>query len=314
MKLYINHLRGSKLFEARQADKSAKIFNMIFGQSDAYTGAFAVLSSAGFLSNLFLLICMIKDPLHVFRNPSSYLIANLAIGDLESCAGQLIVQALSLIGHVDTATAAFNNGITFFGPDLSLMSLLALAVERHMCITRPILYRMNFTTSKIASLLALMWFLHISRIVAIIYCIPRGIIELKDVKKYTLSLYAVCVFFSFVGNISTLRHMKRNGTQSRALREGSGNESQATNTGRAQRKFVVTMVIVTSCMAVTIVPFTVLMFVSNIHAVSLPPAAIETVKITYFMNFVINPAMYFWRMSRYRKSIIAVLCWKKLSI
>ena len=248
---------------------------MIFGQSDAYTGAFAVLSLAGFLFNLILLICMIKDPLHVFRNPSSYLIANLAIGDLESCAGQLIVQALPLIGHVDTATAAFNNGITFFGPDLSLMSLLALAVERHMCITRPILYRVNFTTSKIASLLAVLWLLHVSRIVAIIYCIPKGIVELKDVKKYNLSLYAVCVFFSFVGNISTLRHMKRNGTQSRALREGSGNESQDTSTGRAHRKFVVTMVIVTSCMAVTIVPFTVLMFVSNIQAVSLPPAAID---------------------------------------
>lgn len=287
---------------------------MIFGQSDAYTISFAILSLAGFVCNLLLVICMVKDPLNVFRNPSSYLIANLAIGDIESCAGQLVVQTLSLFGHVDTAMVAFNNGLTFFGPDLSLMCLLSLAGERYLCITRPILYRMNFTTSKIASVLAVIWFLHISRIVAINYCIPRGIVGLQDVKKYTLLLYAVCVFFSFVGNVLTLHHMKKNATQSRALREGTGNESQNTGTSRTKRKFVVTMVIVTSCMAVTIVPFTILMFVAEIQDVSLPPEVIETVRITYFINFVINPALYFWRMPRYRKSIIAVLLCKKSSI
>ena len=287
---------------------------MIFGQSDAYTISFAVLSLAGFFCNLALVICMIKDPLHAFRNPSSYLIANLAIGDLESCVGQLVVQTLPLFGHADTAMVAFKNGLTFFGPDLSLMCLLSLAVDRYLCITRPILYRMNFTTSKIASVLAVIWFLHISRIVAINYCIPRGILELQDVKKYTLLLYAICVFFSFIGNSLTLRHVKKNGTQSRALREGIGNESQNAGTSRTQRKFVVTMVIVTSCMAVTIVPFTILMFVAEIQDVLLPPEVIESVRITYFINFVINPALYFWRMPRYRKSIIAVLFCKKPSM
>ena len=289
---------------------------MIFGQSDEYTIIFTVLSFTGFLCNLILLVCMIKDPLHIFRNPSSYLIANLAIGDLESCAGQLIVQGLPVFGYVDTATVAFENGITFFGPDLSLMCLLSLAVERYLCITRPILYRVHFTTAKIASLIGVIWFIHIARITAINYCIPRGIVQLQDVKLYTLLFYAVCILFCLIGNISILCFMKRNDTQSRALHEGTGNQSQTGSTSprtRSQRRFVVTMVIVTSCIVVTIVPFTVLMFLLQIQDVSLPAEVIQTVRMTYFLNFVINPALYFWRMPRYRKSIITVLCCRKPS-
>ena len=258
---------------------------------------------------------MIKDPLHIFKNPSSYLIANLALGDLETCAGQLVVQGLPLIGHVDVAEDAFNNGITFFGPDLSLMCLLSLAVERYLCITKPILYRVHFTTSKIVFLIGSIWFLHISRIAVINYTIPRGIIELRDVKSYTLLLYAICVLFCLIGNISTLCFMKRN--DRRALQEGTGHQSQNTSgspRARSQQKFVITMVIVTSCIVVTVLPFTVLMFLSQFQIVSFPSGVIETIRMTYFVNFVINPALYFWRMPRYRKSIIAVLCCKKLSI
>lgn len=191
-----------------------------------------------------------------------------------------------------------------------------LAVERYLCITRPILYRVHFTTAKIASLIGVIWFIHIARITAINYCIPRGIVQLQDVKLYTLLLYAVCILFCLIGNISILCFMKRNDTQSRALHEGTGNQSQTGSTSprtRSQRRFVVTMVIVTSCIVVTIVPFTVLMFLLQIQDVSLPAEVIQTVRMTYFLNFVINPALYFWRMPRYRKSIITVLCCRKPS-
>ena len=271
---------------------------MIFGQSEEYTIFFSILTLTGFLCNLILLICMIKDPLHIFRNPSSYLIANLAIGDLETCVGQLVVQGLPLIGHVDIANHAFNNGITFFGPDLSLMCLLSLAVERYFCITRPILYRVHFTSTKIVCLIGSIWFLHLSRIAAINYTIPRGIVALQDVKLYTLLLYAVCVLFCLIGNIATLRYMKRN--DSRALQEGTGNQSQnasANPRARFQRKFVVTMVIVTSCIVVTILPFTVLMFLNEFQIISFPSEVTETLRVTYFLNFVINPGLYFWRMA-----------------
>ncbi len=288
---------------------------MIFKQSDEYTIIFTILSFTGVLCNLILLICMIKDPLHIFRNPSSYLIANLAIGDLETCAGQLIVHGLAVLGHVDKAMVAFNNGITFFGPDLSLLCLLSLAVERYLCVTRPILYRVRFTTTKIACLIGFIWILHISRIIVINYSIPKEIFELQDVKIYTLLLYAVCILFCLIGNISTLYFMKRQ--DSRALQEGTGNQSQNTSTSpraRSQRKFVVTMVIVTSCMVVTLVPFTILMSLTQFKNVSFPPEVIEAVKMTYFLNFVINPALYFWRMPRYRGSIISVLGCRKPSI
>ena len=290
---------------------------MIFGQSDEYTIVFATLSFTGVLFNLGLLICMIKDPLRIFRNPSSYLIANLAIGDLESCVGQLVVHGCAVFGAVGTARVAFENGITFFGPDLSLMCLLSLAVERYLCMTRPILYRVHFTKRKIFSLIAVIWFLHILRIAVINYCIPAGVVQLRDVKRYTLLLYGVCIIFCLLGNISTLCFMKRNHRDSRALQERTGSQSQSTSASartRSQRKFVVTMVIVTSCIVVTIVPFTILMFLNQLPGIAFPAEVIDAVRMTYFLNFVINPALYFWRMPRYRQSIIAVWCCQKLRV
>ena len=286
--------------------------SMIFGQSLEYTIIFTLLSCTGLLCNLILLVCMIKDPLRAFRNPSSYLIANLAIGDMETCIGQLVVHVLSLSGHVETAEVVFKNGITFFGPDLSCMCLVSLAVERYFCITRPIIYRVRFTATKSVCLILVIWFLHISRIVAINVCIPKGIVQLKDVKLYTLLLYAVSVLFCLICNIATLCFMKRKERQGRALQESTGTqpESQDPRT-RSQRRLVVTMVIVTSCIVVTIVPFTILMFLSNFQDFQIPAEVIETVRMTYFLNFVINPALYFWRMARYRKSIINVLSCRK---
>ncbi|XP_028400573.1 lysophosphatidic acid receptor 1-like [Dendronephthya gigantea] len=278
---------------------------------EEFTIISSILIFIGFICNLILLICMIKDPLHIFRNPSSYLIINLAIADMESCVAQLIFNGLLIVGQLDTARLVFESGITFFGPDVSFMCLLSLAIERYLCVTKPILYRVHFTGKKIVALIAFIWFLHIARVAGIIYSLKADIVDIKDVKIITLFLHVVFILFCLICNIATMSHFNK--TRARELQEGTGNHAPSARV-RTQRRFVVTMVIISSCLVVTIVPFTVLKFLTEVRDIPLPVEAIAIVQTFYIINFGINPALYFWRMPRYRKSIIAVLCCKKGNI
>jgi hypothetical protein len=55
--------------------------NIFVGYNTMYWSLYAV-CIAGAISQMVLLICLIKNPLKCFRNSSTYLVANLAVCDL----------------------------------------------------------------------------------------------------------------------------------------------------------------------------------------------------------------------------------------
>lgn len=276
----------------------------------AYTVLFTSFSALGTFCNLFLIICMVKDPLKAFRNPPSYLIMNLAVGDMETCIAQFVVHILLLTGNKYMTDLLYRQGLILCGPDLSLMSLVFLAVERYFCIRKPIRFRIWFTNRKIACLVLLIWLVHFARIAVINYCLAMGIADLGQIEKYTLMMFIISILCCLVWNSATLFTIKQKESNLRQVEGSNGNvQTELTNNRfRAQRKFVVTLVILTCCFTVSLVPFTVLI---SLHIarndLGLPEALLDFSKLSYFMNFVINPFVYFWRMPRYRKSMLQVM-------
>ena len=139
----------------------------------------------------------------------------------------------------------------------------------------------------------------------------KNIADIKNMKMITLFLYAVCILLCLIGNIATMRQLMK--TQARELQEEADDHAHSTR-ARTQRLFVVTMVIVTSCLVVAIVPFTPLKFLTGVENIRLPAEVKAIVQTFYTINFGINPALYFWRVPRFRKCIIAVLCCIKRNI
>ena len=146
---------------------------------------------------------------------------------------------------------------------------------------------------------------------ALLYIVSRRIITLEQMKLFTLLAYAIVVVFCLVCNSLVLCWMRHRGTplQSSESRVGSGTGSFRNNREISQRKFLATLLIVTILFVVALLPFVTFMFLKISRNDSfLPSATFDVVRLLYFTNFVVNPFIYFWRMARYRKSIILVMC------
>lgn len=138
---------------------------------------------------------------------------------------------------------------------------------------------------------------------------------LNQVKEFTLLMYTIFILLSLMCNIATVCSIKRQESNLRSFQGCNADPKEFQNNRlRPQRKFVVTLVILTSCFAVTLIPFTLLMFLNQlVKDIELHKTLLNIVKVSYVMNFVVNPSVYFWRMPRYRRSIILLLSFRTQS-
>lgn len=273
---------------------------------------YSVMLFVGTISNLLLVICIAKDPLNIFRNPSSYLVANLGLGDLESCAGQAVLYLLLQTGNRRLVEFLYRNGLTSFGSDVSITFLTVLAVERYFCVAKPIKYRVWFTNRKTCAFILLLWSFHVLRMSIVGYNLHKGFLELNDFRAYSYIVFALLAVVSLVCNIVTLFTVKRQEINLRKLQRGDASQiGLSHNRFEIQTKFLVTMVILASCLAVTLVPFGILMILGElVENLSVNNTSYGVLKVFYLMNFVINPLIYIWRMPRYRRSMMFVMSCK----
>jgi hypothetical protein len=113
----------------------------------------------GIFSNIVLVIGLIIDPLKCFRNPSSYLIANLAITDILTCFTGIVLQ------YWRPCVNGFDIHRFIHLPlYVAVFSIVTIAFDRYVSCVHPLKYRI-LITRKVTFIILLLWLLPIGHLV-----------------------------------------------------------------------------------------------------------------------------------------------------
>ena len=155
--------------------------NIFVGYASMYWSVYAV-CIIGAISQVVLLICLIKDPLRCFRNSSTYLVANLAVSDLAVVLEMIFGTFNSLEPHVRSVSH-----VSFFA---SLLTILSIAVDRYVMVVHPFKHRFVMSGSKALIWIMVLW---IASFASPLYFILAGSLHKISELKY-----------AFLGTVTTL--------------------------------------------------------------------------------------------------------------
>ena len=106
----------------------------------------------GILSNIILVIGLIKDPLKSFRNSSSYLIMNLAISDILTNLSWFLVQ------YWHQCINGFSiHPLIYLSPHVGCLSIATMAFDRYMSCVHPFKYRIQIIRNLTLAIIFLQW-------------------------------------------------------------------------------------------------------------------------------------------------------------
>ncbi|KAJ7331690.1 hypothetical protein OS493_019284 [Desmophyllum pertusum] len=130
------------------------------------TASFSILNTiVASVGNSLVILAVLLDPNKDLRSPFNYFVANLSVADL---VVGLIMGPLSTIYHIfeglDMLKERFKDAvhITFFiSCTASLLSLTALALDRYLAITYPLIYRTKLNPFRALLVAVLVWIVSI---------------------------------------------------------------------------------------------------------------------------------------------------------
>ena len=256
----------------------------------------------GFLLNSLLLVGLIKDPLKCFRNSSSYLVTNLCASDILTC-----VTEIGIIFWRSPCVEEIRVFLLFRIPlHISFSSVLTLAFDRYMSCCHPLKYKIVITKKFTKCLILLQWLFYIVESTLEMFYekwlfYPRYIVGmciiLSAIIMYAKAAYVLKKKSRYLQNImdqplSIVKHQKV-----RLLNEKR-----------------ITTIFMVSCISL----FTFSPLIIN-DLINGKPHYMIKMKVwsfkdifqlsllTLFLaNYWVNPIVYSWRLSKYRKTLLIV--------
>ena len=120
----------------------------------------------GTIGNALIVFIVIKDPLKKLHTPFNYFIVNLAVSDLivDSIVNPLAVytHVLEYLGKLDNTTVKVLHISFFISVTASILSLIALSVDRYVAITIPLKYRKYLNWFKCGCISVGIWLFSLS--------------------------------------------------------------------------------------------------------------------------------------------------------
>ena len=96
----------------------------------------------GAISQVILLLCLIRDPLKCFRNSATYLVANLAVSDL----AVVLEMIFGMFGSPNSWVRSLSH-TSFFA---SILTILSISADRYMMVAHPFKHRLVMNGKKAA--------------------------------------------------------------------------------------------------------------------------------------------------------------------
>ena len=265
-----------------------------------------IISILGVVSNILLLVALLKDPLQCFKNSGTFLVVNLSISDCFSCILSLFYYPI-YHGIHDVLTG-WNKYLEFlvlwFGL-ASIVSITSISIDRFLLIVFPIKHHIFVKGKLMATWLALIW------IFSCIIPAFRLILARKNNEKLLIySFGMLAIIISAVLYTFTCCKLKKQSTNI-ALQNSKENRAQKARILK-EKQFLKTIIIIACIAFVCVVPSMV--FFQIYHSLSMTidseilALGHKLVLFLFYTNFAVNPIIYVIRLQNYRKTFYLLYC------
>ena len=261
------------------------------------------------VGNSLVVLAVFLNPNRDLRTPFNYFVANLSIADL--IVG-LITGAMSMVYHIFEGVGMLKGRfkdlvhVTFFiSWTASLLSLTALALDRYLAITYPLMYRTKLNPIRALLISLMVW--SVSILLPMIYFIV-GFNKFRFVFANT----AVAVTFAVLifTNAKIFKYLRYQVQQWDDLHDSTGENLAKKRAMKWEKKITKTLVIVLVIFLAFYLPAFICIYIINfctncdcmfIHWVR----DIQTVMV--MANSGVNPFVYAWRLENFRKAFKSIL-------
>ena len=267
----------------------------------------------GVIGNLLVVISHIKDPLRCFRVPSSWFMLNIAVLDIIVSLLMIIRNTISAVTyylHIKLeATSIILTNVWMMASFMSAPMFFALATERYCSVAFPIWHRTRLTTRICCYYISTLWIVHfIVEVLITAFFSPIDHIELDIISATYIVMFFVIAQFMYIATYISLRKQRI-----RILRQQSGTTSRTIITRTEfEKHFVRTVALVCFISALTQLPSMIHQIYINLIKPNMQSITVEVmtevVLVSLSSNFAINPFLYFWRLSKYRKTFQLLCC------
>ncbi|XP_046852930.1 lysophosphatidic acid receptor 4-like [Xenia sp. Carnegie-2017] len=268
------------------------------------------------LANSCLILVMIKDPLKEFRTKISYLVICLAVADLLTAINGILYGILFSMNMYDISLWY----LIWTSVLVSVFTVFGMCVERWFAILYP--FKSNSVRSKKLTLYFCIgvWII-CGGMASSIHFLP---LVSPFVLSSTLEMFLFVIVFLY---LNMLHGIKQNLKTSNAVGDVPSSQKEAkTNLSKRYKmaieaQLVKVVSILVLIMFLTFIPYNLAIQINYGYLLfrGTSPSSVTLFARYFFpvkfLNFLLNPFVYAWRLKKYRKSFSLVFCrWKRKKV
>ncbi|XP_068756095.1 trace amine-associated receptor 9-like [Montipora capricornis] len=277
--------------------------------SFATTSCSALITAVATVGNILVILAVYLNPNKDLRSPFNYFVANLSFADL---VVGVVTAPLGTAFHIMEGLGMVNDRFKdsmhttyFISCTASLLSLTALALDRYVAITYPLIYRTKLNPTRALLVSIVVWI--VSILLSLLYFVV-------GYNRYRFIFASTAVGTTFLvlmfTNAKIFKYLRFQVKQWDDLRDSS-EESLAKKRAMVwQKKITTTLVIVLTLFLAGYLPSCVCIYIINL-CTDCNCEFIHWVRDIQFAlvmaNSGVNPFVYAWKLQSFRKAFKSIL-------
>lgn len=269
----------------------------------------ALVASVG---NFLVVLAVFLDPNKDLRSPFNYFVANLGLADLvvglltsPLAATYLISEGLK---HPNQQFRVWMHMTYFISCTASLLSLSALALDRYVAVTYPLIYRYKLSPMRAFLVSLLVWI--VSILLSLIYFVV-GYNKFRFV--FANTAVAVTLAVLIFTNAKIFKHLRRQVHQWDTLPDSTNESLAMKQAAKREKKVTKTLLIVLILFLACYLPSCACIYIVNLCS-TCDCVFIHWVRDIQFVlvmaNSGVNPFVYAWRLQSFRKAFKSILTFR----
>lgn len=265
---------------------------------------------AGIMANFLIIISHIKDPLKIFKTPSSSFVLNIAVVDI-TASFVMVIKTLTEIASPCFTLSQRNSDILMRAwiivSSISPASYLSLSIERFCSVVFPLWHRVHISTRVCHYWLGTLWLVHLcfEGLVTSLVSSVGDVIHLIIILLYTGSSFC-CTQIFYLSTFVSLRKQRKKLFTNRDVNEATSRTTKIRLEN--EKHFLCTIAIVCFVMAFTLLPtfsfLIIRLFRPNFGQFTKSVGIVLDLSMAILLisNFAVNPFVYLWRLPKYRRT------------
>ena len=264
------------------------------------------------VGNFLVVLAVSLDPNKNLRSPFNYFVANLGLADLIVALVTSPLAATYLISeglkNPNQEFRVWMHMTYFISCTASLLSLTALALDRYVAVTYPLLYRYKLSPIRVLLVSFLVW------IVSIVFSLIYFVVGYNKF-RFVFANTAVAVTFAVLifTNVKIFKHLRRQVQRWDTLPNSTNENLAMKQAAKREKKVTKTLLIVLILFLACFLPSCVCIYIVNLCS-TCDCVFIHWVRDIQFVlvmaNASVNPFVYAWRLESFRKAFKSILTFR----